>query len=255
MKNQEKWTPSKYVSRGERLTASRDRREVSAASRLVTDLIAEQYQTHIPRHAAGILVDLGCGKVPLFAAYRKYVTDVICIDWSNSIHNNEHLDYTCDLSQQLCLPSEFCNTLMVSDVLEHIREPRLLWLEMARILQVNGKILMNVPFYYRIHEAPHDYFRYTEFALQMYAEEAGFEILVLKPIGGMLDVLADLLAKAAVHIPSVGESSSVFVQSAAHFLRNRNPWKRLNLRSASEFPLGYFMVAQKVSKAHRNKEA
>ena len=36
---------------------------------------------------------IGRGKVPLYAAYREFVTENICVDWNNSIHKNEYLDY------------------------------------------------------------------------------------------------------------------------------------------------------------------
>ena len=71
--------------------------------------------------------------------------------------------------------SEF-DTIILSDVLEHIPVPEHLWKEMARILSRNGKIIMNVPFYYCLHEAPHDCSRYTEFALRRFVEMSGLRL-------------------------------------------------------------------------------
>ena len=66
---------------------------------------------------------------------------------------------------------------------------------MSRLLAPGGKVLLNVPFYYQLHEEPHDYYRYTEFALRRFAENTGFEVLHLEAIGGAVEILADLMAK------------------------------------------------------------
>ena len=54
---------------------------------------------------------------------------------------------------------------------------------------------MNVPFYYWLHERPHDYYRYTEYALRRFAETAGFNFLLIKTLGGVPEIIADILAK------------------------------------------------------------
>lgn len=79
MKNANAWRPSKYVYRYGRLVASRDRAEVNVGSRLVTDLIARAYAAELPKHARGRLLDLGCGKVPLYLAYKSLVSDNTCV--------------------------------------------------------------------------------------------------------------------------------------------------------------------------------
>ena len=98
MKNAEAWRPSKYIQRNGHLAASRDRAEVSVGSRLMTDLIARTYETNLPKHARGRLLDLGCGKVPLYLAYRGLVAENTCVDWQNTpyapILNPQ--DHVCD---------------------------------------------------------------------------------------------------------------------------------------------------------------
>ena len=152
MKNCDKWLPSKYVRRNGKLIASRDDREVGVGSRLIADLIAEYYDRLLRIHARGRLLDLGCGKVPLYAAYKDYVTDVICVDWENTSHKNEYLDFECNINDALPFDDEEFNTIILSDVLEHIFRPEDLWKEMHRVLAKNGKLILNVPFYYWIHE-------------------------------------------------------------------------------------------------------
>lgn len=148
MRNRDKWHPSKYVYRNRTLIASRDRNEVGVQSILIGDLVAGFYDKHLRQHARGRLLDLGCGKVPLFIIYKDYATEVTCVDWEHSLHKNEYLDLECNLTEPLPFNDGEFDTIILSDVLEHIPQPDRLWMEMFRILAAGGKIIMNVPFYY-----------------------------------------------------------------------------------------------------------
>jgi len=243
MRNADHWTESKYLRRAGRLRASHDRAEVGVGSRLVTDRIAALYEQHLPRHARGRLIDLGCGKAPLFGVYRTLVDTVTCVDWPQSAHASPYLDQEADLGQPLPFAAAAFDTIILSDVLEHVPVPEQLWREMARVLAPGGHVLLNMPFLYGVHEAPHDYGRYTEFALRRFASQAGFEVLLLEPIGGSLHVLADLLAKHLAHVPLIGPMLAVGVQGFVALL-DRTTWgRRLAQHTGTRFPLGYFMVA------------
>lgn len=246
MKNIDMWQPSKYIlSKNGRLRASMDPGEVGISSRLIVNLVARFYDIYLKQYAKGKLIDLGCGKVPLFAAYKHHVTDIVCVDWENTLHKNDYLDYECDLTDYLPFVNNQFDTIILSDVLEHIPEPEFLWREMARILAPDGKIIMNVPFYYRVHEQPHDYYRYTEFALKYFTENVGLKIIVLKAIGGAPEALADMLAKMLFHIPLLGKPAAIFVQSFAYLFVSTQFGKRISLMTSNIFPLGYFLIAEK----------
>lgn len=245
MKNRENWEPSKYVYRKGKLVASRNTREVGAGSRLIADLIAGFYEKNLKIHAKGRLLDLGCGKAPLFLAYRDFVTDNTCVDWENTQHGNGHLDFECDLTKKLPFTDGEFDTIIVSDVLEHIPQPGHLWLEMYRILAAGGRIIMNVPFYYWLHEQPHDYYRYTEFALKRFVEGSGLNMLQIESIGGVPEIVADILAKCVLRLPKIGRAMASFGQwVTALFIRTRIGAK-VSKATKEKFPLGYFLVAEK----------
>jgi len=244
MRNEGTWRPSKFVFRGGRLAASRDPREVAPGSRLAADLVARRYHVLLREHASGRLVDLGCGRVPLYAAYRDLVTEVVCADWSHSAHGAAHLDLVCDLTRPLPFADRRFDTVILSDVLEHVPEPALLWRELARILAAGGKLLLNVPFYYALHEQPHDYYRYTEFALRRFAESSGLGLVLLEPLGGAPEILADILAKNLLRLPRLGKLPAVAVQAAAAAFIGTAFGRRVSAVTAREFPIGYILVAQ-----------
>jgi len=245
MRNQPGWQPSKYVTRNGTLAASRDVREVGITSRLVTDLVGAYYSSVIPRYASGRLLDLGCGKVPLYATYKDHVTDIVCVDWGNSQHKNDHLDYELDLTKDLPFPTAEFNTIILSDVLEHVSSPEPLWREMARVLAVNGKVIMNVPFYYWLHEQPYDYYRYTEFALRRFIELSGMKLILIEPLGGALEIMADLFAKNIRRLPIAGRPTAIFAQWFALRFSRTTFGKKISKRTSREFPLGYFLIAEK----------
>jgi SAM-dependent methyltransferase len=209
MRNPEHWTPSKYVWR------------------------------------RGRLADLGCGSVPLYDAYRPLVSSITCVDWAHSPHARRHVDVEADLGAALPFADASFDTIVLSDVLEHVPEPEHLWRETARLLAPGGHALVNVPFLYGIHEPPHDYYRYTEFALRRFAERAGLATRVLVAIGGSLHVFADLLAKHFARLPLLGEPLAIGVQALVTALDGAEIGRRLAARSAAHFPLGYFMVVER----------
>lgn len=245
MKNPESWTPTKFERTGEALRGSRDPGRLAATSRLSTDLQAEVWRRNLPLHARGVLADLGCGTVPLYGEYRDLVSETICIDWGNSLHRNIHLDYECDLTQRLPLADASVDTIVLADVLEHVPDPASVWREMYRIARPSAKALVCVPFLYPLHELPHDYFRYTEFGLRRLAESAGFSVVSIEAMGGAPEVVTNIVSKVMRRIPRVGTPLAVAAQGATSLLRKTPIGRKISASTARNFPLSYFLVAQK----------
>ncbi len=278
MKNAELWKPSKYIFSKGRFIASRNPEEVAISSRLFADMIAFAYDRHLKNYCQGKLLDLGCGKVPFYGLYKNFVSENICIDWPGSFHDNSHIDFESDITGELPFEDDIFNTIILSDVLEHIPNPEFLWAEMSRVLLPGGVILMNTPFLYWIHEQPYDYYRYTEYGLRRFAHNHGFDILHLETCGGYIATIADMIAKRVITTRLLGKFLAHLVQSlASHLAKSRLKKKcsiachkkttqntqnisnvcqnesevsmvtdHVGTRSSGEkFPLGYFMVCRK----------
>ena len=245
MKNEENWRPSKYVVKKGRLRASRSPDEVGVGSRFIADIVAETYQIYIPKFARGRLLDLGCGQAPLYGMYRPHVTEVTCVDWSNSPHPAEYLDFEVDLTRELPFASGEFDTILLSDVLEHIPNPDRLVLEMARVLAPTGSILLNTPFLYWLHEEPHDYYRFTEHALRRFCDRADLQVSELMAIGGAPETLIDIVSKNAMRSPLFATAIAATVQGMARGVLRTRLGRKLSRKTSHKFPLGYFLVAQK----------
>ncbi|MCD7850869.1 MAG: class I SAM-dependent methyltransferase [Parabacteroides sp.] len=245
MRNVDKWRPTKYIFRKGRFYANHDPKYLYVASYLIGDLVAEAYFEAIQKWAFGDIADLGCGNVPLFEMYKGLTKSQTCIDWVNTLHKNDFLDIECDLNSRLDIPDNTFDTVILSDVLEHIRKPEILVGELYRVTRPNGVLILGVPFYYWLHEIPYDYFRYTEYALKSLLENVGYEVVEIKATGGVLECWGDLTAKIFARIPFVGAYFAKIVQSIVLFFCKTKLGKRIRKGTSSSTPLGYVVVAKK----------
>ncbi len=245
MKNIDQWIPTKYEFRNNKLRGSRNHKFLTISSRLMADITASFYQEYLRKYVTGKLIDLGCGTVPFYELYKDLASEITCVDWPNSTHKNKYLDLECDLNQPFPFPDARFDTIIISEVLEHIANPELTWSEMKRILTPGGRIILSVPFFYKIHEAPHDYFRYTEFALKNFAVKNNLKVLELKNFGGLPVIFADIIAKNLIKIPFIGKGCCNLVQRLCWFFINTSWGKRKSSNSGITYPLGYFMVVEK----------
>lgn len=123
----------------------------------------------------GITLDVGCGRKPyeksFFAGADKYVG----------------LDYLTDRSTPdvvgsataIPLGDASFDTVVSTEVLEHVPDPLKALTEMYRVLKPGGHLILSTPMYWPRHEMPYDYFRYSYDGLLHLVKESGFELVQL----------------------------------------------------------------------------
>ena len=74
--------------------------------------------------------------------------------------------------------------------IEHLKEPGRALAEIARTLAPGGTLLIAAPQEWEVHQAPHDYFRYTRYGLAYLLEQSGFEVREMRAAGGYFRLLA-----------------------------------------------------------------
>jgi SAM-dependent methyltransferase len=236
MKNKEKWIPTHY--------------QKDAHGRIpgthMHKIIGHAYEKIITRHASGLLADIGCGVVPYYMMYKDLVTDNICIDWAAE-GEISFLDFTADLNKDtIALETGSVDTVLCTDVLEHISSPNHLFSEMTRILKPGGKLILTVPFIYWIHSAPHDHHRYTRYKLQDFCQTNNLQTLSIDEYGGLPEIIYDLVWKGYYYNNFPLTRYFLFGWRVfGRFLYNRKFVKKITAKTKESFPLGYILVAQK----------
>jgi SAM-dependent methyltransferase len=140
------------------------------------------------------------------------------------------------------------DTVFASEVLEHIPQPDRAIADVYRVLKPGGKFILTVPYLSRLHEEPHDYFRYTRYGLQSLLESNGFRVLEIVPTGSLFSFLghqfSTLLLCALWHIPVLKQIAFWLNTLLCTFPCY---WLDRLLSIASKLPLGYVAVAERKS--------
>lgn len=138
----------------------------------------------------GCLLDVGCGSKPYEFLFnvQSYVGLDIDIE---SVRLRGVADDYYD-GKLFPYPNSSFDSLICSQVLEHVFNPGVFLGEMNRVLKPGGKLLLTVPFVWDEHEQPYDYARYSSFGLRDLLEKSGFKILKHKKIGGNATILFQL---------------------------------------------------------------
>ena len=135
----------------------------------------------------------GEGRYAGHFAGRRYVGVDLAV--GDALWNYAGLDARADLSRLPFADGAFDAALNIV-TLEHVPEPLAVLREIARVLRPGGRLLLVAPQQWEVHQAPHDYYRYTRYGLEWLLGRAGFAELRIEPIGGYFTLLARRLVGA-----------------------------------------------------------
>lgn len=142
--------------------------------------ISNQFLIKFSGFIKGTLYDLGCGDMPYRHWLLGFSDRYIGVDWSSSPHDLK-ADIVANLNDALPIEDRVADSVISLSVMEHLCEPQIFLGEAYRILKPGGAIILQVPFMWWVHEAPHDYFRYTRYGLEYMFEKAGFNAIQIYP--------------------------------------------------------------------------
>ncbi|MBZ0166274.1 MAG: class I SAM-dependent methyltransferase, partial [Candidatus Omnitrophica bacterium] len=132
-------------------------------------------------------LDVGAGDQPYGDLLPAAVTDYDSIDLTQChpkqtfVGSATHMNMIADATY---------DTALCFSVLEHVHDPWKAVAEIRRVLKPGGTLILTVPHLSRLHEIPHDYFRFTHYGLWAMLEDHGFEILESEKNGSFLSFLA-----------------------------------------------------------------
>lgn len=136
----------------------------------------------------GRLYDLGAGEAPFRKFFLQHADEYLAVDWGNSLHDTRP-DIVADLNEVLPIDAGVADTVVSLSVLEHLCAPQQMLREAFRILKPGGGLVLQVPWQWWVHEAPHDYFRYTPFGLEHLLTRAGFVDVEIQPQAGFFTMM------------------------------------------------------------------
>jgi SAM-dependent methyltransferase len=158
----------------------------------------------ILKYACGKLIDIGCGDMPYQTILPASVTQYDTIDVERRV---PEVKFQSDIHNMTMFSDESYDTAICLEVLEHVPNPFTALAEIARILKRDAHLILSVPHLSRLHEEPHDYFRYTHYGLQSMLADSGFRILEIKSRGGLFCFLGHQFSTCFLcpiwHIPLI----------------------------------------------------
>ena len=193
------------------------------------------------RYFHGLLLDVGCGRRPFAPLAEARGCRYIGLDIAADADPPPDV---CADSALLPFRDDAFDTVLSTQVLEHVRDPLATIREAARVLRPGGHLVLTAPQAWPLHETPHDYYRYTRYGLEHLLRSAGLTPVAITERGGGMLALAQLLstllydrfgARPATRIPA--KLVAIPVLWAGRRLDRWIPYPGLTL--------GYLAVARK----------
>lgn len=141
----------------------------------------------------GRVLDLGCGNQP----YRPHLTAVsqyVGLDYP-PVQSGLQLKVRPEIygdARVLPFADESFDSVLCSQVLEHVDRPEVVVQEMARVLKSGGWGIISVPFFYNAHMEPHDYFRFSPYGIADLVGRNGLTVRYLRGQGGIGSLLVQM---------------------------------------------------------------
>ena len=137
----------------------------------------------------GVLLDVGCGIKPFETTFAPYVERYIGLEYSpESGYLGNKADF-CGDAAFLPLADESVDTILCTEVMEHVSNPEKTIEEFARVLRPGGTLITTAPFFFPIHDT-YDFFRYSPDGLAAIMNRHGLEVEKVLPLSGTAVTLA-----------------------------------------------------------------
>jgi SAM-dependent methyltransferase len=148
----------------------------------------------VERFAGGLpagarVLDAGAGQGRHAACFPRQRYCGVDLAVGDRAWDYSRLDAVADLAS-LPFPTACFAAAIHIVTLEHVREPGGVLRELARTLAPRGALLVIAPHEWEVHQAPHDYYRYTRYGLAYLLEQAGLAEIEIHPVGGYFRLLA-----------------------------------------------------------------
>lgn len=218
---------------------------------LIFRLIEPALEESLQRYARGRLLDVGCGEKPYAALVAPWVDAHLGLDHPGSPHGSAGVDLSGTADAIPAGDASF-DTVLCTDVLEHLEEPARALAEAFRVLAPGGHGIYTVPHIWHLHEEPRDFYRFTKHGLRHLFESAGFEVVELRALCGFI---ATFTQEAMYYVWRFAPSSRWhplrWLLHGFVFVAQRLAWWLNRFDRSEEFTAEYLVVVRKPGASQR----
>ncbi len=129
---------------------------------------------------SGRVLDVGAGSFLRYASFFPAGTQYD----SQDIAASDKIQHTF-IGDAAHIPAQDAtyDVVLSTQVLEHVPDPFAVLQEMKRLVKPGGYILISCPQSNEAHEIPHDYHRFTQYALRTYGKNLELNVVHIEPVG------------------------------------------------------------------------
>lgn len=142
--------------------------------------------------ARGILLDVGCGQKPYAALFSGRTTRYVGMEYSPGAGYRGNAADVCGDAAAIPFATASVDTVLCTEVLEHVPDPDGVIREIARVLRPGGVLVCTAPFVYPVHDA-YDFFRYSPGTVATLMRRHGLTVDSERPLSGTGVTLAILV--------------------------------------------------------------
>ncbi|OFY20723.1 MAG: hypothetical protein A2W98_01260 [Bacteroidetes bacterium GWF2_33_38] len=193
-------------------------------------------------HISGRVLEIGAGGNYLKEEFKNAYNEWISLDYDL---RSDSIDIRGD-GQNLPFKNEIFDTIISIDVLEHVPNPEKFVSEIFRVMKPNGKVILSTPFFFYLHEEPHDFFRFSKYGLKVLFERNGFNVQEVTPTAGLISIIGILIS---IFLTRIFKFSKILLK----FMLKINRFFQLKLLlpidnkldKNKRFAQGHFIIAKK----------
>jgi len=142
----------------------------------------------------GVLFDIGSKDARSRHSQARPDVKIVCVD----IQPGHGVDLVADAHDLHMVADNSVDMVICANVLEHVRYPQRVVKEIHRILKPQGAVFIAIPFVFRFHADPDDFYRFSAHGIKILCEEfdcidSGF---TRGPASTMCDLLPQFFAIA-----------------------------------------------------------
>ena len=181
--------------------------------KIASELLWTELAQLAASHAGGRLVDVGCGTKPYEALFAPYVTEYVGVDSEGASGSHYGAATRADVHADCSdtgLAAESFDTLLSTQVIEHIYDTHAFVRECSRLLKKGGTGIFTIPFVWQIHAEPYDFYRFTRYSIEKLFAQHGFTIVQIAPVGGAYATLLQTKIVSVYCRPSTNLAYRIF---------------------------------------------